>query len=213
MSNPSPTVYVVDDDSSVRKSLARLLRSVGHTPETFASPETFLEHCRQTPVRGCALLDVKMPGLDGLELQQELLAANIAIPIIFITGHGDIPMSVRAIKAGAVDFLAKPFRDKDLSAAVDLALARDREQQAARAERSFLEGLYATLTPREREVMALVVRGLMNKQIAAQLKASEKTIKIHRGRVTHKMRVQSVADLVRVAEKLGITPDRNGPPV
>jgi FixJ family two-component response regulator len=196
-------VYVVDDDASVRKSLARLLRASGHSADTFASPAEFLEHCRQTPVRGCALLDIQMPGLNGLELQRELLAANVAIPIIFITGHGDIPMSVKAMKAGAVDFLSKPFRDEELLGAIDQAIARDREQQSERAELESLSMRYRTLTPREREVLALVVGGLLNKQIAAKLNASEKTIKIHRGRVMQKMQVQSVADLVRAVEKLG----------
>ena len=200
-------VYVVDDDASVRKSLARLLRSTGHAAETFASPAEFLEHCRGTRVRGCALLDVQMPGLNGLELQQELLAASVGIPIIFITGHGDIPMSVKAMKAGAVDFLSKPFRDKDLLDAIDQAIARDREQQSDRAELESISMRYCTLTPREREVLSLVVCGLLNKQIAGKLNASEKTIKIHRGRVMQKMQIQSVADLVRAAQRLGINSD------
>jgi FixJ family two-component response regulator len=202
-------VYVVDDDTSVRKSLARLLRATGHSAETFASPAEFLEHCRQTPVRGCALLDVQMPGLNGLELQRELLAANVAIPIIFITGHGDIPMSVKAMKAGAVDFLSKPFRDEELLDAIDQAIVRDREQQSERAELEALSVRYRILTPREREVMSLVVGGLLNKQIANKLNASEKTIKIHRGRVMQKMQVQSVADLVRAVEKLESRADRH----
>jgi FixJ family two-component response regulator len=202
-------VFVVDDDASVRKSLARLLRASGHSADTFASPAEFLEHCRQTPVRGCALLDIQMPGLNGLELQQELLAANVVIPIIFITGHGDIPMSVKAMKSGAVDFLSKPFRDEELLDAIDQAIARDREQQSDRAELELLDELYATLTPREREVMALVVGGLLNKQIAGKLSASEKTIKIHRGRVMQKMQVQSVADLVRAVGKLENRADRH----
>ena len=150
-----------------------------------------------------------MPGLNGLELQQELLAANVEIPIIFITGHGDIPMSVKAMKAGAVDFLSKPFRDKDLLDAIDQAIARDCEQQSERAELESLAERYPTLTPREREVLSLVVCGLLNKQIAGKLNASEKTIKIHRGRVMQKMQIQSVADLVRAAEKLGVSPDPN----
>lgn len=209
MSSQSPMVYVVDDDASVRKSVARLLYATGHAAELFASPAEFLEHCRGTPVRGCALLDVQMPGLNGLDLQRELVAAKVAIPIIFITGHGDIPMSVKAMKAGAVDFLAKPFRDRDLLDAIDQAIARDCVQQSDRAELKSLDELYATLTPREREVMALVVAGLLNKQISAKLNASEKTIKIHRGRVMQKMQIPSVADLVRAAEKLGINPNPN----
>jgi FixJ family two-component response regulator len=212
MSNQSAIVYVVDDDASVRKGLVRLLRSTGHAAEAFTSPSEFLNHCRQDPIRGCALLDIQMPGLNGLELQQELLSAKVTIPIIFITGHGDIPMSVRAMKAGAVDFLAKPFQDKDLLHAIDQALSRDCEQQREHAELKSLDELYATLTPREREVLCLVVCGLLNKQIAGKLNASEKTIKIHRGRVMQKMQVQSVADLVRAAEKLGISPSPNARP-
>lgn len=207
MPNIVPTVYVVDDDPSVRASVARLLRSAGHVTETFASPAEFLEHCRTKQVQGCALLDVHMPGLNGLELQAELRAAQIAIPVIFITGQGDIPTSVKAMKGGAVDFLAKPFREEELLAAVNSAMARDREQEAFHAELRELEALYATLTPREREVMSLAVSGLLNKQIAKKLNASEKTIKIHRGRVTQKMRVDSFASLVRVAGKLGIHAD------
>jgi FixJ family two-component response regulator len=207
MPNIVPTVYVVDDDPSVRTSVARLLRSAGYASETFATPAEFLDYCQTTHVQGCALLDVNMPGLNGLELQQALRAARVAIPVIFLTGHGDIPTSVKAMKGGAVDFLAKPFRDEDLLAAVNSAMARDREQESFHAELRELEALYATLTPREREVMSLAVSGLLNKQIAKKLNASEKTIKIHRGRVTQKMRVDSFASLVRVAGKLGIHAD------
>ncbi len=208
MSSPLPKVYVVDDDAPVRKSLARLLGSAGYETESFASPDEFLTHCREHPVSGCALLDVEMPGFSGLELQRQLVAAEIAIPVIFITGHGDIPMSVQAMKAGAIDFLAKPFRADDLLAAVQQAIARDRQQQSQRAALDTLAERLATLTPREREVMSLVVGGLLNKQIAAKLGTSEKTVKIHRGRVMQKMQVQSVADLVRMAERLGIGPTR-----
>jgi FixJ family two-component response regulator len=201
---PSPIVYVVDDDASVRKSLARLLRAAGHQAQTFASPAEFLDRCHAGPLAGCAVFDVQMPGVSGLELQQALLEAKVRIPIIFITGYGDIPTSVKAMKAGAVDFLPKPFRDEDLLAAIRLAIARDHEQQSLRNERDALVELYAVLTPRERDVMALVVAGLMNKQIAVKLGSSEKTVKIHRGRMMQKMRVQSVADLVRAAEKLAL---------
>jgi FixJ family two-component response regulator len=207
------TVYVVDDDASVRKSVSRLLRSVGHLTENFATPAEFLAHCRNTPLAGCALLDVQMPGLNGLELQRELLAANVEIPIIFITGHGDIPMSVKAMKAGAVDFLAKPFREEDLLTAVNEAIARHTQQQTQRDTMKSLAERHATLTPRERDVMVLVVCGLLNKQIAARLGASEKTIKIHRGRVMHKMQVHSVPDLVRAAEQLGISSAHDACPV
>jgi len=200
-------VYVVDDDASVRKSLARLLRAAGHQAETFASPAEFLAHCRVSPVSGCALLDVQMPGLNGLELQRELRAASVDIPIIFITGHGDVPTSVKAMKAGALDFLPKPFGDDDLLAAVEQAITRDTHQQSQRATLALLAERLATLTPREREVMELVVQGRLNKQIAAKLGSSEKTVKIHRGRVMQKMKIESVAELVRACEKLGINAD------
>jgi FixJ family two-component response regulator len=198
------TVFVVDDDESVRKALVRLLKSAGYRPESYASAEEFLERWEPDPAPGCVLLDIQMPGLDGLQLQQRLQASAHGIPIVFITGHGDIPMSVKAMKAGAVDFLSKPFRDDDLLDAIQQAILRDRQQSAVRAEREAFEKRYRTLTGREREVMALVVRGLLNKQIASELGASEKTIKIHRGRVMEKMKVQSVADLVRAAEKVGM---------
>jgi RNA polymerase sigma factor (sigma-70 family) len=207
MANLSPTVYVVDDDASVRKSLSRLLRAAGRPAETFASPGEFLAHCATNSVSGCALLDVQMPGLNGLELQLELRAANVEIPIIFITGHGDVPTSVKAMKAGALDFLSKPFRDEDLLAAVEQAIVRDTQQQSQRDTLDSLAERLATLTPREREVLELVVQGLLNKQIAATLGSSEKTVKIHRGRVMQKMQIQSVADLVRASEKLGIGAD------
>ena len=206
----SPTVFVVDDDASVRKSLVRLLKSAGYRPESCPSAEEFLERWEQDPRPGCVLLDIQMPGLDGLQLQQRLQASVHGIPIVFITGHGDIPMSVKAMKAGAVDFLPKPFRDDDLLGAVQQAIRRDIQQRAVRAEREAFEKRYGTLTSREREVMALVVRGLLNKQIASELGASEKTIKIHRGRVMEKMKVQSVADLVRAAEKVGMPSGSSG---
>jgi FixJ family two-component response regulator len=206
MTDSLPTVFVVDDDASVRKGLVRLLKSAGYRPEGFASAEEFLDRWERNPTPGCVLLDIQLPGLDGMELQQRLQASAHGIPIVFISGHGDIPMSVKAMKAGAVDFLSKPFRDDDLLGAVQQAIRHDIRQRALRAERDAAEKRYETLTAREREVMALVVRGRLNKQIAYELGASEKTIKIHRGRVMEKMKVQSVADLVRAAEKIGVPP-------
>lgn len=207
-----PTVFVVDDDASVRKGLERLLRSAGYRTESFASAVGFFERWQRDPIPGCVLLDVRMPGLDGFQLQQALQPFPIAIPIIFITGHGDIPMSVKAMKAGAVDFLPKPVREDDLFKAVQQALAWDRRQRSDHAERCAVAERFATLTPRERQVLVLVVRGLLNKQIAYELGASEKTIKIHRGRVMQKMKVPSVADLVRVVQKLGLLSDAPQPP-
>jgi RNA polymerase sigma factor (sigma-70 family) len=207
MSERIPTVFVVDDDDSVRKSLVRLLKSMGYPARLYASAREFLDDWRHNPTPGCLVLDVQLPGLNGLELQEQLRDSAHPIPIIFITGHGDIPMSVRAMKAGAVDFLAKPFQDEDLLWAVQEAITRDEQHQAEHAEHVAVAGLFATLTPREREVMALVVRGLPNKRIATELGTSEKTIKVHRGRVMEKMKVQSIADLVRAAEKIAIRPE------
>jgi RNA polymerase sigma factor (sigma-70 family) len=201
------TVFVVDDDDSVRKSLVRLLKSLGFPAKPYASAREFLDDWRRDPAPGCLVLDVQMPGLNGLELQEQLGDLAFPIPIIFITGHGDIPMSVRAMKAGAVDFLAKPFQAEALLRAVHEAVARNEERQAENAEHDAVARYFATLTPREREVMALVVRGLPNKRIATELGTSEKTIKVHRGRVMEKMKVQSVADLVRASQKLGIRPE------
>lgn len=202
-----PTVFVVDDDAPVRKSLMRLLESAGYRTESFSSADEFLDGWKANPAPGCVLLDIMMPGLDGLQLQQTLRASALEIPIIFITGHGDIPLSVKAMKAGAIDFFPKPIDDQKLLRAVDEALRRDALVRAERAARDTVSNRYQTLTPREREVMALVVRGLLNKQIASALGASEKTIKIHRGRVMEKMKVNSVADLVRAAETIGLGPD------
>jgi FixJ family two-component response regulator len=206
MTEPLPTVFVVDDDAAVRKSLVRLLKSAGYFAESFASADEYLECWKKDPVPGCVLLDIQMPGLDGLKLQEKLQNFTDGIPIIFITGHGDIPSSVRAMKAGAVDFFPKPFNDEDLLQAIREAIQRDHQARNDRAGRTAVAERFATLTPREREVLELVVRGMLNKQIAAALGASEKTIKIHRGRVMEKMKVQSVADLVRTAEKIGIHP-------
>jgi FixJ family two-component response regulator len=212
MNERAHTVFVVDDDGSVRKSLVRLLKSMGYPARPYASAREFLEDWRNDPAPGCLVLDVQLPGLNGLELQENLRDSGFPIPIIFITGHGDIPMSVRAMKAGAVDFLAKPFQDEDLLRAVREAIGRREELRAEDAEREEVTGLYRALTPREREVMALVVVGLPNKRIARELGTAEKTIKVHRGRVMEKMMVQSLADLIRAAQKLGIgleTPTRS----
>ncbi|MGO9462767.1 MAG: response regulator transcription factor [Isosphaeraceae bacterium] len=213
VNDPSHFVFVVDDDASVRKSLLRLLTSVGYPARTYASANEFLDDWLRDPAPGCLVLDVQLPGLNGLELQEQLRQSAFPIPIIFITGHGDIPMSVRAMKAGAVDFLAKPFQDDDLIRAVQEAIARHNQHRAEHADREVVARLFATLTPREREVMALVVRGLPNKRIATELGTSEKTVKVHRGRVMEKMQVESVADLVRASQKLelGLEPPAQSP--
>jgi FixJ family two-component response regulator len=196
-----PTVFVVDDDASIREALSSLVRSIGLSVETFSSGKEFLRH-KRSEAPACLVLDVRLPGLSGMELQRELGAADNQIPIIFITGHGDIPMSVRAMKAGAVEFLAKPFRDQDLLDAVQQAIERDAEALKQRSKTAELRARYETLTAREREVMRFVVQGLMNKQIAGELGTSEITVKIQRGQVMQKMQVESVPDLVRISEQL-----------
>lgn len=203
MMTPSPTVFIVDDDSAVLKSLARLLRSARLNVMAFGSPQEFLErHDPRAP--GCLVLDLAMPGLNGLELQAALTVKGSAIPIIFLTGHGNIPASVQAMKRGALDFLTKPVNDDDLLKAVQVAIEKDRIARIARAELEDIQARLDSLTPREREVLTHVVSGQLNKQTAADLGTVEKTIKVHRGRVMEKMKVQSVAELVRLAERAGI---------
>jgi FixJ family two-component response regulator len=197
------TVFVIDDDKAVRTAIRNLLESVGIRVETFNSPQDFLKADRKN-VPGCLVLDVRLQGISGLDFQKQLAAANIETPIIFITGHGDIPMTVQAMKAGAVDFLTKPFRDQDFLDAIQKAVERDRDGRAQEAEVTESRRRFNSLTPREREVMALVVAGKLNKQIAAELGTSETTAKVHRGQVMKKMQVQSLPDLVRIAERLGL---------
>jgi FixJ family two-component response regulator len=211
--NPQ-SVFVVDDDPSVRKGLSRLLQSAGYEVETFPSARAFLDRpqsaipnpqseSRNPPSPSCLILDVQMPGLNGLDLQEKLGGGEDSMPIIFITGHGDIPMSVRAMKKGAVDFLAKPFDRRDLLAAISVALSKDRAARQRRAKTQAIRDREQTLTPCERGVMARVIAGLLNKQIAAELGIEEGTVKVHRGRVMTKMGVQSVAELVKLNAEIG----------
>jgi FixJ family two-component response regulator len=196
-------VFVIDDDPAMRDSLRSLIRSVGLQVDTFASTQDFLQHDPED-APSCLVLDVRLPGRSGLDFQQQLALSNIHIPIIFITGHGDIPMSVRAMKAGAVEFLTKPFRDQDLLDAIQLALEKDRDRRRREQDLESLRRRFETLTPRERQVLPLVVSGRLNKQIASELGTSEITVKVHRASIMRKMQAASVADLVRAAGELGI---------
>jgi len=210
MTQTEPIVFIVDDDESVRKSLARLITSVGLKAETYSSATDFLE--RDTyDGPACLVLDIRMPGLSGLDLQAELAKTERTLSIIFITGHGNIPMSVQAIKAGAVDFLEKPFEEQALLDAVNLGIQKDRLAKEKLDELREIHERVELLTPREREVFALVVTGMLNKQIAFEMGISEKTIKVHRARVMQKMQAESLADLVRLAEKAGVKPVTRSP--
>jgi FixJ family two-component response regulator len=204
MISAQPVVFLVDDDASVLKAVSRLLRGSGFDVITYDSSRKFLAHCNPA-MHGCVVLDVAMPDLDGLELQEALAARGASLPIIFLTGRGDIPMSVRAMKRGAVDFLTKPVQHRELEAAVRAAIARDREQWRARTELSEIHRRLGTLTPREYEVLEHVVSGQLNKQAGAALGIAEKTVKVHRARVMEKMEVQSVAELVHLAGRAGIS--------
>jgi FixJ family two-component response regulator len=208
--NPPPIVFIVDDDESVREALAGLVRSAGMRVEAFASAAAFLARPR-VDAPSCLVLDVRLPGLSGLDLQRRLAEVNTEIPIVFISGHSDVPTSVTAMKAGAIEFLLKPLADTDILEAIGRAIVRHRADRERHAEMTDLRSRHGSLTPREREVMECVVAGLLNKQIAAELGISEVTIKVHRGQVMRKMLADSLADLVRQAEKLGIHRGRRQP--
>ena len=203
-------VFVIDDDESVRTSLKSLFESIGLHVQLFASADAFLRSERPN-VACCLVLDVRLPGLSGIEFQSELAKAGIDIPIIFLTGHGDIPMTVQAMKAGAIEFLTKPCRDQELLDAVRLAIERHRARRKDGQHRSILRDQFASLSPREKEVVALVTAGLLNKQIAAELKISEVTVKMHRGNILRKMQARSLADLVRMADVLGLSRSKQAP--
>ena len=208
MNETLPIVFVVDDESAVGVSIKRLLHSVGLEARHFTSASEFLR-AKRPDAPGCIVLDVRLPDLSGLDLQQELAKANVDLPVIFVTGHADIPMTVRAMKAGAVEFLTKPFREQELLEAVQRAISRHRQTLDQRASMRVLQSRYELLTPREREVFPRVASGLLNKQVAAELNASEKTIKVHRGQLMQKMEAHSLSDLIRMAEQLGVLSPRS----
>jgi FixJ family two-component response regulator len=207
MSEAGPVVFVVDDDPSVRRAIKRLVESVGLRVELFGSAQEFLGRERPDSPN-CLVLDIRLPGMSGLDFQRELAEAGVHIPIVFITGHGDIPMTVRAMKAGAVEFLTKPFRDQDLLDAIQQGLERDRTRRAQEAEVAKLRERFASLTPGERKVLPLVVSGRPNKQIAAEIGTSEATVKVHRSQLMRKMAADSLPELVRMSEKMGISGER-----
>jgi RNA polymerase sigma factor (sigma-70 family) len=208
MSEPESLVFVVDDDPSVRSAIKRLIVCVGLQVELFGSPQEFLAS-KIPNVPSCLVLDVRLPGISGLALQRQLVEANVQIPIIFITAHGDVPMTVRAMKAGAVEFLPKPFHDQDLLDAIQLALEKDRSRRQQEAELTALRERFESLSPREREVVAMVVSGMLNKQIAVQIGTAENTVKIHRSRAMEKMQANSLANLVRMIQRLQVSPSKN----
>ena len=205
MTRQEPEILIIDDDKSMRVALERLLKTLGFRTRTFSTAEEFLHADFQQDSIGCLVLDVKMPGISGMDLQEELTRRDLMFPIVFITGHGTIPMSVRAMKSGAVDFLEKPFEDQELLQAISKALEKGRQSIEKQQESRELKERFEKLTPREQEVFSLVVSGMLNKQVAAELGTSEKTIKVHRARVMEKMHAQSLADLVRMAGKLKIS--------
>ncbi len=208
MTEGQATVFIVDDDPSLRRALQRLIRSAGYACDTYGSAQAFLEGEKAGSPR-CLILDVQMPGLSGLNLQREMIERDLFMPIIFLTGHGTIPMSVRAMKSGAADFLTKPVDEERLFAAIEAALEQDTQELAERAERQDIQRRLDALTPREYEVLVLVITGMLNKQIAAEMGTSEKTVKVHRARVMHKMEAGSLAELVRLAEHAGISSGRD----
>jgi RNA polymerase sigma factor (sigma-70 family) len=211
MSEPEPIVFVVDDDPSVRSAIKRLIGSMGLQVELFGAAQEFLAS-KLPNVPSCLVLDIRLPGISGLNLQRQLAKANIQIPIIFITAHGDIPMTVRAMKAGAVEFLTKPFRDQDLLDAIQLALEKDRTRRWQDAELAVLQERFKSLSPREREVVGMVVSGMLNKQIAAQMGTAENTVKVHRSRAMEKMQANSLAELVKMIQRLQVS-SCNEPPL
>ncbi len=208
MSEPEPIVFVVDDDPSVRRAMKRLIGCVGLQVELYGSAQEFLAS-KLPNVPSCLVLDIRLPGTSGLNLQHHLAKANIQIPIIFITAHGDIPMTVRAMKAGALEFLTKPFRDQDLLDAIQQALERDRARRQQDSEIAVLRERFESLSPREREVVAMVVSGMLNKQIAAQIGTAENTVKVHRSRAMEKMQANSLADLVKIIQRLQASPSKS----